>query len=954
MAKRYKLKTAATDSLTAVSKDLKVGIDIQRTEKVLPDTNIMETIDEYEVFENERKTCDKYRLILTIKPYCSNVLFNTLTEIVRYEGDYNNVEVVTDTERANAPKEVGGPTDPTRNQMIMNTEYSKEDIGYEYHPGYDIFNNHIIRNTTFKMVNKSVDGNEKNSATTNWEGFKEITTTQDGKSDAVRFNTIGDTMRTKDGELCEYHKRVSLDDAPKLDLKRHLYLDEELLSMENGDAINNNLTEENGWYGFKNNSTISAEEREVAYCDDGYTIRCDDWNDMDISRVLNNHENCDFIDMYPDRSLYSFNPKYNSYQRRAEYNWHIEITYPYRNATNHPLVSNETNGDGKTNGLLILSIEKMDSIGDTPVLMVRTYCKHGLEQNDSVYFYYSEDEGNTFVRIENEYKVTRVGDMNGNNTDYFFYMTDLSLIQEVFGDEYLYDDYGNFKVSNSTINSALAGLSFRIRHYVNNAESEYYFRIFRKLPNLRARQQNLTQEIAESVEDFYEYTKENAVDKGSNEYKDGADGYYPLRDFNHEQYQLAFASTIYSDACTQITFTDALDAAYIVDNLGRPLTDLYITIVKNNAGYDNWYSSNPNYTDENNEYSHCFGRITSGLYYHTENGDNTDNLLNNRGEMSDVRVINNMSLFSSRTLGQYINDLESVYTTGFENINYQDNEFIGDVVEFIPCQAKEVVLSDVYHRFNTAQREIQAYGGTDNYTSFQYQEITADDYDLSDFTVTNYEIRDNVQRPEGYFYKAHYRLPIRDLGRVEQDAHKDIKVRSAKPIQLEGMYVQITSTLPHSLSMGDKVFICDDVLGEWYETNVIYVINELNFVIRPLDDIKWIKLCDILNSSERNKQFKVRGQNTDIPSYAVKVGNNTFLWRNILRLGDEECSLPDYVFANGYLYIEKCINFFLKRQDADGKNGLYNYAKAYFPNDVAGITETDDTYDYEDLEETVC
>ncbi|MCD8208300.1 MAG: hypothetical protein LUD72_10220 [Bacteroidales bacterium] len=937
---KYKVKTTATDSVSSVALDNRVGVHLKHTAKLFPSTDIRDEVDQYEVFLAERDACSQYRLILTIHPYCTNILFNTLTEIVKDEGS-DAVKIVTDTEDANitgdVSKLVQGPTSPSRNHMIMNTEYSREDVGYDYLPGYDLFNNHIMRNTSFKMVNKK---GTYTGMPDRWEDFDDETL-RPSKAEQV-FNTIGDTLRTKDGERIAYKKRtkVSTISGP---LYRHLYLNNDILAMENGDAINENITEENGWVGFKNTSTISAEERErETYAE---------WNDMDISRVLNNHENCDFVDMYPDRTLYSFNPKYNKFRHRPEYNWNVAITYPYRSDTNHPIVSNETDGDGRTNALLIMSVKKVDGNGDTPVLLFRTYCKHGLSRNHNIYLHYSEDGGMTYTKTSITYQVSKLGDLNGDYSDYYFQMTDLSPIEDILGSNFWYDDYGKFSVSNSTINNEFAKKTLRLTHVVNGGESEYYVRIFRKLPNLRARKKNLTADIAEDADEFEKYVAENATETGSDRF----------RNFNKEQYQLAFASTIYSDACTQITFTDALDIEYLKDNLGRPLTDLYVTVVKNNAGFNKWYNGSGGDTaSEDIEYSRCFGRITSGLLYHTEEGDESDTFINERGSMSDIRVINNLGLFESKTLGEYISvdsdpDWKN-YGEGKtkENIQYTDNEFIGDIVEFIPCNAKEVVLSDVYHRFNTAQREVSDIGGESRYSKFQYQEISADDYDLANFTITNYQIQGNVERPEGYFYQAHYKLSLREFGTLQQAGHKDVRVKSATPVQLNGMYVKITTKIPHGVSVGDTVYICDDARGEWYTTRAVYVDSSTSLTIDILQNVNWVKLCDILNNTDSSRQYRVRGKNEEIPDYAVQVGSNKFLWREIVKNGESGSTLPEYIFANGYFYIESALNFFLRRQDPDAKNGLYNYAKDFFPNDIAGMIASDDTYDYEDLEELEC
>ena len=58
------------------------------------------------------------------------------------------------------------------------------------------------------------------------------------------------------------------------------------------------------------------------------------------------------------------------------------------------------------------------------------------------------------------------------------------------------------------------------------------------------------------------------------------------KELSSERYKLAFANTIYDDDTTQITFTDDIDVGGLTDNLGRPITELFVTIVKSNRGLE--------------------------------------------------------------------------------------------------------------------------------------------------------------------------------------------------------------------------------------------------------------------------------------------------------------------------------------------------------------------------------
>ena len=76
--------------------------------------------------------------------------------------------------------------------------------------------------------------------------------------------------------------------------------------------------------------------------------------------------------------------------------------------------------------------------------------------------------------------------------------------------------------------------------------------------------------------------------------------------------RLAFSNTIYGDDITQIVYTDDIDIKNYKDNRGRPLSEIYLTIIKANRGHEEWYN-NIEPESKNVEYSHVFGKVTSGL-----------------------------------------------------------------------------------------------------------------------------------------------------------------------------------------------------------------------------------------------------------------------------------------------------------------------------------------------------
>lgn len=131
---RYRIRTSKTDSVKGIASKQFLDVSLQQTAKTLPYPNVSATLSQRTVYEQERQAGNKFRLILTIMPYCTNVLFNPLTEIIRNEGS-DNVDVVTDQKKGKAD-DAYGVTDPDRIHMIQDTEYSSTQHGsYEYHPG---------------------------------------------------------------------------------------------------------------------------------------------------------------------------------------------------------------------------------------------------------------------------------------------------------------------------------------------------------------------------------------------------------------------------------------------------------------------------------------------------------------------------------------------------------------------------------------------------------------------------------------------------------------------------------------------------------------------------------------------------------------------------------------------------------------------------------------------------
>lgn len=887
------IRLGRTDSVYSVDRENSLDVELKNTSKPIHHNNIKETIDIYEQYKKEREESERYRLILTVHPFCTNVLFNPLTEIIKDEGSDSPI-VATDNRAVDlSGLDVYGKENPLRRDMIKNTEYSRDDIGFEYHPGYDIFDNHILKNLGFKVVN------------------------QTNASDDGNFNTDSDYARDSDGTVQEIWIRKSIDDVVLVD--KHLYNSDELLDFEG--SITANLSEENGWWGFGNTSNI-----ENRYLDRG------EKKSLNIEKVLNNHKSCEFIDMYPDRTLYSFAPKWNKFRRRLEYNWDIVLTYPHsmdydmfeldkaKGYYGLPLfyyVQDE--GEDEKN----VYMEEVTNLTGNKSYVFRSVLKHGLKGGDYIRLYYKDgDEWKSFYEDNNkDFRVSYVGNLGDGDEDYYFVIYD--------------DDLTEF------IGEGLnAGKEVRFSRVDGNTPSKYAFRKFKKLPNFKWKEKEF-----DGTEAFDDYIDGNGINGVA---------------FDNEWYKLAFAHTIYGDEVAQITFTDTIDMSNMIDKDGRPICEIYATVLKANRGHDEWYNGGENgKKNEKVEFSHCFGPLQAGLETSHEFGD-SEGAISVRKAWGDVRLITD----SDNNDNPYDDDIT------FD----ADNEFYGDVVEYNAVYALPKQLQMFEYRFNTMQRELV----TDEYNEMVYSEFENDDYSGNEpFSISDVG-RSRLPRREGYYYKPHYLIRLKGWGAVNQGSHIDVGMKKVY-LRSEGdLYLVVETLRSTKVNVGDTILMVDNVNNKTFYFTVAYTPNRLTMYLIPRIDpnIKnddgsvvpaWEQLIELLKAIYtgnfvpldvvtliENGSFKLLRVNPDIPAYADKLdGRNTYFWRNPVKSGDVDTTeVKSFNFANGAFYLSEDINLFLKRQDPHNESGLY--CAEDIPSDIAGITKKESNYNYKTEQEYVC
>lgn len=193
-------------------------------------------------------------------------------------------------------------------------------------------------------------------------------------------------------------------------------------------------------------------------------------------------------------------------------------------------------------------------------------------------------------------------------------------------------DNGDFKDNYFVIDidiTALENKGGKFKKIYYGEECEYYFRVFKRVNN-----------------------------------QDGL----AMSDKDLDCYPLAFSKNVYNDSIVQLATKKDIDLNGLVDNLGRPVTEMFLTFIKNN--------------------NKGFSSIKSGLLI-----NNIDGLETFR-DIPDIKRIHNgvdAPFKSNKALN--------------ESVSFSDGEFIGDLVEYNKGLLLETVLAEVRHRFNTTNRE---------------------------------------------------------------------------------------------------------------------------------------------------------------------------------------------------------------------------------------------------------
>lgn len=798
--------------------------------------------------ENFNEVINQYNVYLDEREDCNKIRLTAQVSVVASNVLFNYItEIVKD--EGSDKCECLNYTSNNITDKTMNTEDSRN---YQYHCGIDIFNNHILRSKKLIPNIKSVN--------------------------TADYNTIRDYLYDINGQKL-LSTLYSKENKPM-----HMYTKKNILSFE--DCIDKRLVSKNGWYGFVNRAKAQVS---------GDTV----------NRVINNESIGSFIQMYPNSTHYSILPHYNKSRGREEKNWEYCLTYPYSSTTeNIPCIDK--------NGRLKIGFIDENGGDDSSKTIIYSTCKHGLKADDTVNLYRSTLDGTSTEFIEDAV-VDSIID------DYTFAVYTISplcsnwiSIYENFstgkykgifqngkqGDKYVRQDNSYVKAVGDFINADFDGIdhigaqNLSFAKVVNGEECKYYVRIFSRFPNF----------------DFYDgdVTEENI-------YKKDAYGTRPIDKYSQPYYEkqsvlskLAYAKNAYGDDTAQIVFTDDIDISAIKDNLGRPLTSLYLMFFKTNYGRKEWYDGDLN--DEVIEYSHCFGKLNCGLVLNP-------NLDGEKYSYGNINVMNNID-----------SGYHGIYVSGInEEIKYAyDNFFLGDLCEYDINSCKENILQPIMHRFNTQQREL-AKSGFKKESAFgevKYEEIITDDYDGNFNTMVKTFDSSPTSKREGYYYNPSYEIPIRTFGnsliKFKPKYKEIIKFTQGN----DNVYTATTAT-ENYFDMDSNVYLYDSNQRKNYKCEIVNVLdyNLVSFKIYTEngDEITDLPLDDL-------SIYRLYSQNAQIPSYATLAtdASGQYKWREVQQNGFEtlDGQIIEYPFVNGCLYINKAINIFVRRQDPFSQNGL--------------------------------
>ena len=374
---------------------------------------------------------------------------------------------------------------------------------------------------------------------------------------------------------------------------------------------------------------------------------------------------------------------------------------------------------------------------------------------------------------------------------------------------------------------------------------------------------------------------------------------------DYDIYPAAFGVNYFNDNIAAFNFIKDIDVDGIVDNLGRPLSEIYLTIVKNDNDAD-LTTKNAQYWLE--QQANLPAAIKDRFWTKIKGGFLTEK---NTSLNYNIRAIGDPDYSSS---------------IWYENIDESDNNFVGDIVEYNSAELLERRLEEVYHRINTIYREnletITSSNSSNNTIAGTYRggqgtdiEFTsAQNLSVSDFPAigtlisicfTNRLTQQSVCIEVTLNYVDTVNPTVRYIAIFAGNHNLNDVLQNFDPVVIS------FDGCPCSLSeetLGNKNE------GYIYRPHIKLQIREFSSVINPLLDLQTVfNQYNIFNVAEQ-QEIK---DDYEVPSYAQQVSPNVFRWRRLLEIGeiDPLGKGVDYPFESGAHYVHINERFYWHRQD---------------------------------------
>lgn len=354
--------------------------------------------------------------------------------------------------------------------------------------------------------------------------------------------------------------------------------------------------------------------------------------------------------------------------------------------------------------------------------------------------------------FDGTYKVLTLGDGVGNFEENYFII------------DFEYDNEKN----NTTFSDNFLLGSTKFKRLYSNRESKYYFRLFKKIDTQTS----------------------------------------------YEIYPLAFSKNIYGDRITQVAFNDEIDLGLITDYMGRPISEIYLSVIKCNTHDD------------------IFSDVKAGL----------DIIpiaeLDELTEIMDIHRIHNRSGYTqnsdnypaiSHSSFNQLNDSGNTFNNVFK-VEDTDEYFYGDLVEWNDLEQIEKVLCDVNHRFNTINRDycdLTKNSGCPFIVIQNGELVTAPITNQND---TGYTYIDYYPRVEGYYYKPHNKIKIKYFSDYIEQGDTGTTL-------IPSYATQIDSNLFLWRDVNDIGYINEEgqTIDYPFLNNAHYLYNDINFYLKRQD-----------------------------------------------------------------------------------------------------------------------